>query len=195
MAGHLSDCTQDEPILIIGFGNLLRGDDGVGPRVAETIARWNRPGVLTLAVHQLLPEMAEALSNSRFAIFVDADLSRNSNFESVRVTPLTPCSTASPLGHVSNPAQLLALAQDVIGRCPAACLIRVPVCDMSLGESLSALAQAGANAALHRIAILLDAFQIPLSVPIPAGELFDSSRIRLCQLSDTKSHENKGLSR
>ena len=35
-------------ILVVGYGNTLRGDDGVGPRVAEAIGKRQLPGVRTL---------------------------------------------------------------------------------------------------------------------------------------------------
>ena len=31
-------------LLVIGYGNTLRGDDGLGPRVAEAVAALNLPG-------------------------------------------------------------------------------------------------------------------------------------------------------
>jgi hydrogenase maturation protease len=151
---------HDGPVLVIGFGNVLRSDDGVGPRIADAVAGWDFPGVVALAVHQLLPELAESLSDARLAIFVDADFSNPG--EATLVTPLLPRSTASPIGHTSDPAQLLALARDLFGRAPAACLVRVPVRDLGLGESLSPLAEAGASQALHRIAHLLADHGIPL---------------------------------
>ena len=40
-----------EPTLIIGYGNTLRSDDGVGPRLAQTVADWRLPGVRSLALH------------------------------------------------------------------------------------------------------------------------------------------------
>src|SRR5947209_7059306 len=36
-------------VLVIGYGNELRGDDGVGPCVARTVASWQRPGLRALA--------------------------------------------------------------------------------------------------------------------------------------------------
>ncbi|MGB7620863.1 MAG: hydrogenase maturation protease, partial [Terriglobia bacterium] len=58
-------------ILVIGYGNTLRGDDGAGPRVAEMIAR-RFPQVDSLVLHELQPELAEAVSGYEEVIFVDA---------------------------------------------------------------------------------------------------------------------------
>ena len=65
------------PIWIVGYGNPLRGDDGVGQEVATALLRQkNSAGGLASATiicaHQLLPEMALDISRSRFAVFIDA---------------------------------------------------------------------------------------------------------------------------
>jgi Ni,Fe-hydrogenase maturation factor len=59
-------------ILIIGYGNTLRGDDGAGQRVAEMVSEWGLDEVRSLSVHQLTPELAEPISTAKLAIFVDA---------------------------------------------------------------------------------------------------------------------------
>ena len=59
-------------LLVIGYGNTLRGDDGVGPRAAEAIATLALPGVRALVCPLLTPELAEAVSQAGVVIFVDA---------------------------------------------------------------------------------------------------------------------------
>ncbi|WP_152053938.1 hydrogenase maturation protease [Tautonia marina] len=162
----------ERPVLVIGFGNVLRGDDGVGPVVADMVTRWNLAGVLAQSLHQLVPELAEQISNSRNVIFVDADLS--STTDSVTTSPIDPGSTTTPIGHVSDPGQLLALARDLFGLCPRAYLIRIPVSTINLGESLSPLAEAGVKDALSRIAILLDEHGGPL-LPVSSRKSPQSS--------------------
>lgn len=162
----------ERPVLVIGFGNVLRGDDGVGPVVADTVARWNLAGVLAQSLHQLVPELAEPISNSRNVIFVDADLTCAS--DSVTTISIDPGSTTTPIGHVSDPGQLLALARDLFGLCPRAYLIRIPVAKINLSESLSPLAEAGVNEALARIAILLDEHGGTL-LPVSSREPLQSS--------------------
>ena len=51
--------------LVIGYGNTLRGDDGVGPRVAEAIEKLNLPGVRTL-------DLPAALARTRRPDFAGA---------------------------------------------------------------------------------------------------------------------------
>ena len=42
--------------LVIGIGNQLRKDDGIGPALVESLAE--RDGVESCIVHQLTPELA-----------------------------------------------------------------------------------------------------------------------------------------
>ena len=59
-------------VLVIGYGNTLRGDDGIGPAVAGEIDRLAVPGVRVIVVHQLTPELAADLAACRRAVFIDA---------------------------------------------------------------------------------------------------------------------------
>lgn len=61
-------------ILIIGYGNVLRGDDGVGIHVARELERQfhEDPEIEIVACQQLTPEMAEDISGSELVIFLDA---------------------------------------------------------------------------------------------------------------------------
>ena len=60
--------------LIIGYGNLLRGDDAVGCHAAHELEQHYRddPEVEVIATQQLTPEMAEDVSRCGFVLFLDA---------------------------------------------------------------------------------------------------------------------------
>ena len=57
------------PFLVIGYGNEPRGDDAIGPQVAQCVSAWSRPEVVGLAVHQLTPELAALLADVESRIF------------------------------------------------------------------------------------------------------------------------------
>jgi len=60
-------------ILIIGWGNPLRGDDGVGWRAAELLSGTLAGHDVAVRVsHQLMPELAEEISRSEFVVFIAA---------------------------------------------------------------------------------------------------------------------------
>lgn len=129
--------------LIIGYGNTLRGDDGVGPRFAHAVAGWNLTHVRTLSLHGLVPELADDLSKAARVIFADAAAGQTE----VTLVPLTP--SPGRAGHASDPAELLALAESVYGRRPDAYLLALPAHCFDFGEQLSPLANTGLVAALE----------------------------------------------
>jgi len=144
-------------LLVIGYGNALRGDDRVGMAIAETIETWNLPGVKTVAAHQLFPELAEALSQTESAIFVDAltPSPDGNNPTELQIRDLTAelqeSIPVTGLGsHSFDPLTLLRLAEMLYGRAPShAWLLMVPAVEMEFSEELSDVAQAGMEQALE----------------------------------------------
>jgi len=134
-------------ILLIGYGNRLRGDDSVGPRVAETIGDLNWPGVKAQAVHQLVPELAEDIAAADEVIFVDA----KAGAESVQVDRLEPEPLREFSTHRSEPRELLALTRGIYGKCPLAWCVSVPAQRFEFTEALTALARRGVEEAVVRI--------------------------------------------
>ena len=141
-------------ILVIGFGNTLRGDDGLGPLIADQVERWGLSNVRTLALAQLAPELAVELAGADLAIFVDA--SAESATSGVQVEMIKPLNQVSPaLIHASSARFLLGLCQAAYGRLPRSYVVCVPAVDFALGEGLSDLAVDGMRQALHTIRELI----------------------------------------
>jgi hydrogenase maturation protease len=131
-------------LLVIGYGNELRSDDGVGPAAARAVAAWDEPGVRAIATHQLTPELADAIAGAEEVVFLDARIGSGE----VVVQRVTPSSTASALGHASDPGWLLALTELVHSRVPPAWLVTIPADNLEPGERLSATAARGVADAL-----------------------------------------------
>ena len=141
------------PALIIGYGSTLRGDDGVGPAVAELIEARNLPGVDVIACHQLTPELADPISKVRSVIFVDAALELPE--DQVRVSRVEPEAAHQVMVHTASPGGLLHLARSVFNACPAAWLVEIPVAEMGIGEQLSPFAQQGVEQAVTKVLELI----------------------------------------
>jgi hydrogenase maturation protease len=141
---------QESPagLLVIGYGNTLRRDDGVGPRVADAVAALALPGVHALACPLLTPELADPISRARVAIFVDAAVDAP---REVQLRTLAPADTSQVMAHAASPATLLALARDVFGHAPEAWWLTIPAEDLGIGEELSPLAQRGMETAIEEI--------------------------------------------
>lgn len=119
--------------LVIGYGNELRRDDGIGPRVARDVAALGMAGLEVIEAHQLLPEHAEVLSRFRLVVFVDASLEAGG----VEVRRLEPSRDAVLAPHASDPEALLALAEALYGHAPEAWLVSVSAVDIGIGEGVS----------------------------------------------------------
>ena len=157
-------------LLVIGYGNTLRGDDGAGPHVAETVAAMNRPGVRALACPLLTPELADPISKAGAVIFVDATVDAP---RKVRLSKLRPAKTAQILAHAAGPATLLALARDLFGRAPKAWCLTIPAVKFDFSDIFSPETQQAIPPALEKIDRLCRKLQIHCasSSPLAGGGL------------------------
>jgi hydrogenase maturation protease len=138
-------------LLVIGYGNELRSDDGVGPKTAAAVAAWNLPGVLTLACHQLTPELAVPIAATQCVVFIDACV----DSATVELRELRPADSDQIMAHAPDPQVLLRLAKDVFGRSPSAFWLTIPIENIAFGEGLSPRAQEGLQLALKKIQSLI----------------------------------------
>lgn len=67
---------QSFDLLILGYGNPIREDDGFGWIAASTLFEYykNDSGVEVLNIQQLTPDIAEPISNSKRVVFIDASI-------------------------------------------------------------------------------------------------------------------------
>jgi hydrogenase maturation protease len=112
--------------LVIGIGNSLRGDDGVGALLAEQVGGRS--------VQQLTPELAAELAELEEVLFIDAWLAPAG--AAPRITAISPASGAAE-SHRLEPSQLLAISQALYGHAPAAHLLQVPATLFEHGNALS----------------------------------------------------------
>ncbi len=139
-------------ILILGYGNPGRQDDGIGPAVVEEIERLKLPGVTAESDYQLVIENAAALAEHEKVIFVDAAVKGP---ESFRVKSLIPSSTISFTSHVIEPESVLAICRDTFKKVPDAWLIGVRGYEFELAEVLSERALENKHKALDFIKLLI----------------------------------------
>lgn len=147
----MSQSTSPTPVaglLVIGYGNVLRCDDGVGPKVAKAIEESDLPNVRTLVCQQLSPEHAEPISKVRTVIFVDAAMDAP---KEVQLRRLEPSETTQLMAHAADPRTMLALARDVFGHCPEAWWLTIPAVKLGFGTDFSPATQRGFEVALEKI--------------------------------------------
>lgn len=128
--------------LVIGIGNPLRGDDGIGALLADQVGGRS--------VQQLTPELAAELAELEAVLFIDAWLApAGAAPELMAIAPAAGVAQS----HRLEPAQLLAISQALYGCAPQAHLLRVPAYRFDHGTALSAELQAAlpaARALLHQ---------------------------------------------
>lgn len=144
------------PILIIGYGNTLRGDDGVGVVAAEQI-RANNPDVDVITCHQLTPELSEPISQARLVIFLDASAETlPGTIVEQRITSADVSS--SGFTHRVDPATLLAIASELFASVPEAWLLTVGADSFALGAPVSPVVAAALPALIAHIQQRLEQF-------------------------------------
>ncbi|MHC1697015.1 MAG: hydrogenase maturation protease [Geobacteraceae bacterium] len=127
-------------ILLIGYGNLLRRDDGAGPVLAGKMEKQGgREDLRVITVHQLVPELAQDLAAAEVTavLFLDACVSRCSGDTAVAVKPLGLVAPSPVVGHHFSPADLLCYAELLRGATLPAWQITIPGIDFGYGEGLS----------------------------------------------------------
>lgn len=124
-------------VVIIGYGNPLRGDDAFGWRVAERLMEVaHEPDVEVMCQQQLTPELMEALSGAELAIFIDAAAAGEpGTLVERRVEPAA--ASGAAFTHHATPEALLAGARALYGRAPVGVMISVAGADFGLGAEMS----------------------------------------------------------
>ena len=124
-------------VLVIGYGNVLRTDDGLGRRAAELMAGHPRlDGAEVIDCHQLTPELALDVSAADHVILIDAIHGPPAGTYTIeRVEPTG--SRQTPISHQVSPAGLLDLAGELYGSAPDVDLVSVGVESFEFGDRLS----------------------------------------------------------
>jgi hydrogenase maturation protease len=159
-------------ILIIGYGNPSRRDDGAGLAVVNGLRQHlGRPPLVegedgydqlgsaadTLFLQQLMPELAETLAQYDRVWFVDAHAGVIP--DPVRRAALTPSMEPALVSHHLKPEALLALAGQLYGRAPEGELFSIRGYDFSFGDEMSDETAAGASQVVVELWSLIEGTQ------------------------------------
>jgi hydrogenase maturation protease len=139
---------QQNNICIIGIGNTLRGDDGVGAYVCTEIKTLNLPGVDTMVVQQLTPDLMEDLQQYKHIIITDASY----NCKGFAFYPLQADETnAQSSSHAVNASMFYLLFKKIYSKQPTFYICAIEPEDVSIGSGLTTTSQANAEKAIHAI--------------------------------------------
>lgn len=154
--------TEHVGLLVVGYGNELRGDDGAGRAVADRIDELGLQGVTVRSIIQLVPELAVDLAAADRAVFVDADVAVSSLvFRRIEPGDAEPGDAmADPDGfgrpgattHHTTPVSLLRLAATAGARVPPLVeQLSLPATEFELGAPMSAVTAAAVDQAVGLI--------------------------------------------
>ena len=144
------------PVVIIGVGNELRGDDGAGRVTARLLARQSLPGKVT--VHESDGEaltLMELWQGAAAVILIDAASGEGAT--PGKVIRLDAGTTPLPSGFLHRSSHALSVADAVemaraLGRLPTHSLVfAIGGCDFAHGKKLSPAARRGCKEATTRI--------------------------------------------
>jgi len=131
--------------LLIGWGNALREDDGVGRAIAAEAESWGLANLCVIERTQLTPELAPVLAAARRVLFVDAAAEAAAGPGRWRLEPLLPPAsgpadgspTSELFSHHTSAGGLLQLANTLYGRRPPAWQLLVTAHGMGLSTELT----------------------------------------------------------
>lgn len=133
-------------ILIYGFGNPGRQDDGLGPEFVHRMEAWAATKQLDEfdidSNYQL--NIEDALEIAAYEVVVFADATVEEHVSDFRLDILDPeKETVKYTLHAASPGYILELCQEMYGKKPRTYLLRMKGYEWELAEGLTA--QAGKN--------------------------------------------------
>lgn len=137
---------QTTTLMVIGYGNPGRLDDGLGPRFIERLEELSLPGVALDSDYQLTIEDSSTIAEYDRVLFVDASVSAPDPFEIVELEASDAMSFTS---HSVAPSQVLGMARDLFHSKVRAFALGIRGHEYNeFGERLSEQAQANLDAAV-----------------------------------------------
>ncbi|MCA9400216.1 MAG: hydrogenase maturation protease [Candidatus Omnitrophica bacterium] len=150
--------------LIIGYGNKMRGDDGIGPYIAEKIELSQWPSTDVWVMQQLQVELVEDIKGYKPIIFIDAAL--NARQLKINVIPgtrtqddasgacagnFTKQQSSSTSTHHLSPYALWQLCEKLYQVRLDMYLVSIPARQFDMTESISTETLAYADKAVEEI--------------------------------------------
>ena len=126
-------------ILVYGYGNPGRQDDGLGIKLSEQIELWvkdeNIAGVEVDYNYQLNIEDADRISGMDIVLFADASTEPIDEFVLTKVNPDD--SSIEFTMHAVSPAFVLDLCRKLYAKCPETYLLHIKGYEWEFKEELS----------------------------------------------------------
>ena len=137
----------DKRVLVIGFGNPGRLDDGIGPILVEKLEAMKLNNVTVDSDYQLNVEDAADIAKHDIVVFADAALAGSEPFFFAQLTPQPALGFSS---HSVEPEVVLHMAREMFGANTLGFALGVRGYEFNeFGEGLSDKAQKNVEAAIE----------------------------------------------
>ena len=138
----------EKRLLVLGYGNPGRGDDGLGPAFCGAIEALALPGVAVDANYQLNIEDAASLAGYSRVLFVDASKNAADSFEFWRIAAAPRITFTT---HSVSPESVLAICETHFGTVPDAWLLGIRGYEFDFAEELTPAARENLDRALSHV--------------------------------------------
>jgi len=131
-------------ILIYGYGNPGRKDDGLGAAFVELVDKWickeQLDNIFTDCNYQLNIEDAAIVAEYDIVIFVDASVVED--LESFKIEEVKPDNASIEFTmHAVSTSYVIDLSQKIYGKSPSAYVLHIKAYDFDFAEGLTEQAQ------------------------------------------------------
>ena len=109
-------------ILLIGYGNPGRGDDGLGPALAHAVEALGLIGVTVECDYQLMVDHAALIATHDLVVFADAMIGLETPYRFTEIGTAQPETLGS---HQVSPEAAVALAKLLFGHAPPGWLLGI----------------------------------------------------------------------
>ena len=147
-------------VLVLGYGNPGRQDDGLGPAVASGIDRLGWPNLTAVDNYQLNIEDAMDVAEHDVVWFVDAAKAGPSPYA---VHEVSPASSIEFTSHLLRPEAILAIARQCYGRSPQAFMLAIRGYEFEFIEALTPAATDNLRDALAMLTDRIRSLQTPVA--------------------------------
>jgi hydrogenase maturation protease len=140
---------REARVLILGYGNPGRQDDGLGPAAVAEIESMGLRNTTAFENYQLNIEDAMDVATHDVVWFIDAAKTGQSPYS---VRAVSPSSTIEFTSHIVRPEAILAIARQCYGGSPQAFLLAIRGYEFEFVEALTPGAKDNLHAALGMLA-------------------------------------------
>jgi hydrogenase maturation protease len=145
-------------VLVMGYGNGLRSDDGVGPAVAAYLRADPRMACVDVrTAHQLTPELSLDVSGASLVVLVDAALGLPAGEVAVRQLGKDEGADGEVMTHHVGPAGIVGLSRELWGAAPPVVIVSVGVATLEVGDGLSSVVEAAIPRAAAAVIAAIEA--------------------------------------